>query len=498
VPSLSIADGDVPCLPERMCVEGKTDPWQLARCLRRLAVYKQHLRLHIGMLLAEVRARRIWRQPGIRTYDQYCVERLGFTRRRAEKLLRFRREMLRFHHLRQTYRNGKITYTAALKLLRILHPSTEVGWVDYATTVSFRELERVVDYALTYMLRGARPHQLEAHARLCNARRPNGEPIEKVLTVTEVLEAMAAAGVAPDDRGDQNANVFAEGGEREVASSTDGSANVFAEGGERDVASSPDGDANAFAATDNGVPIGYALAPTRPGALPRIAGLSPDAVFTEPERCVAQVRFWAPHDVADHFERAMRRCEAILDWRMADPWRYLEVMLVLFIKQHDTPEAREIERRHQILARDDFWCRVIGCMSRARLETHHIQYRSRGGTDHKWNLTATCRGHHRAIHRGQVVMGGWAPGQVVMKLGVNPKTGKALACYINEQRVPERTANRRLRRWRSWWRQRRRGGRRASLRLRPRRSASRASRSPRLHRRSRAARAADRHAQDGG
>jgi hypothetical protein len=54
-------------------------------------------------------------------------------------------------------------------------------------------------------------------------------------------------------------------------------------------------------------------------------------------------------------------------------------------------------------------------------------------------------------------MGGFAPDRLVFRLGINPKTGQALACYRNERRVSEAVAKADLARWRRFWRDRHAG-----------------------------------------
>ncbi len=53
-----------------------------------------------------------------------------------------------------------------------------------------------------------------------------------------------------------------------------------------------------------------------------------------------------------------------------------------------------------ILHRDGGTCTADGCQSRYRLQPHHIQPRSQGGTHHPNNLTTLCWFHHHVvIHR---------------------------------------------------------------------------------------------------
>jgi hypothetical protein len=66
------------------------------------------------------------------------------------------------------------------------------------------------------------------------------------------------------------------------------------------------------------------------------------------------------------------------------------------------PTTRTIppKLRRFVLHRDGGACTVDGCQSRYRLQPHHIQPRSQGGTHHPSNLTTLCWYHHHVvIHR---------------------------------------------------------------------------------------------------
>jgi hypothetical protein len=53
---------------------------------------------------------------------------------------------------------------------------------------------------------------------------------------------------------------------------------------------------------------------------------------------------------------------------------------------------------------------------------------------------------------GIIDIGGFAPDRLVFRLGIHPKTGKALVCYRNERRVSPEVAAADLARWRQFWR----------------------------------------------
>jgi hypothetical protein len=62
--------------------------------------------------------------------------------------------------------------------------------------------------------------------------------------------------------------------------------------------------------------------------------------------------------------------------------------------------------RRGVLQRDHHRCRVPGCRNAIFLDLHHIQPRADGGRHHPDNLLTLCSAHHRAAHRGELVIAG--------------------------------------------------------------------------------------------
>jgi hypothetical protein len=343
------------------------DAWDLAERLIRIAKEKQRLRFELAGLLLRFTAGSYATALGYSGLEAYCNERLGFAVRRAERLMRFRRGLDRFPKLAAAHLAGEISYTAALLLLRILHPRTEERWVQWATGITYREIERVTERA-----------------------RPFAPP-------------KATAFVAEDE---------------------------------------------------TALPMGCALPPEGNG-LPRIVGVPEDLAEADPERPIARIRFWMPQDALEIAHRALDRCRHLHAKPGSPSWAVLEIILVHFIQTQDTPAARAIERRHKIIARDGFRCLLPGCTSCTNLQAHHLRHRAQGGTDHDWNQASDCAGHHvPGVHAGVIDMGGFAPDQLITRLGINPRTGRAFASYRNERRISDDEAVAALAEWRRFWRDR--------------------------------------------
>src|SRR6185436_5747605 len=60
--------------------------------------------------------------------------------------------------------------------------------------------------------------------------------------------------------------------------------------------------------------------------------------------------------------------------------------------------------RRSVLLRDQRRCQVPGCQNRTWLDLHHLELRSEGGRHSMDNLSCICAAHHRAAHRGEIVL----------------------------------------------------------------------------------------------
>jgi hypothetical protein len=66
--------------------------------------------------------------------------------------------------------------------------------------------------------------------------------------------------------------------------------------------------------------------------------------------------------------------------------------------------------RRQVTRRDGGRCRAPGCRHAVFTDVHHLRLRSEGGESTLANLVTLCSAHHRAIHRGELVVDGEADG----------------------------------------------------------------------------------------
>jgi hypothetical protein len=74
---------------------------------------------------------------------------------------------------------------------------------------------------------------------------------------------------------------------------------------------------------------------------------------------------------------------------------------------HPSPRAKQSippALRRAVLTRDRRRCRVPGCAHSTFVDLHHAQPRAEGGRNEASNLLTLCGAHHRATHRGELLI----------------------------------------------------------------------------------------------
>jgi hypothetical protein len=69
--------------------------------------------------------------------------------------------------------------------------------------------------------------------------------------------------------------------------------------------------------------------------------------------------------------------------------------------------------RRLVHHRDGGRCRVPGCRHAVYVDNHHVDPKAEGGSHDPENLITLCSAHHRALHRGELVVRGRAPHDLV-------------------------------------------------------------------------------------
>jgi hypothetical protein len=93
-----------------------------------------------------------------------------------------------------------------------------------------------------------------------------------------------------------------------------------------------------------------------------------------------------------------------------------------------------IPTERKVLERDEYRCQMPGCSRRHGLESHHVCWRSHGGSDRPENRILLCALHHRMVHMGIIRVTGTAPGNLRWEIGRPGKTGDVLR-FLGERLV---------------------------------------------------------------
>ena len=120
-------------------------------------------------------------------------------------------------------------------------------------------------------------------------------------------------------------------------------------------------------------------------------------------------------------------------YRRVPDWVGLLAMLEDFVETWDHDEGASRRPAQAIYAREGWRCAAPGCTSRANLESHHIEYLSRGGDPKSpANQVCLCRFHHQLGEHGRFAScRGTAPLGLFWELGVDGIGGR----FANDRRV---------------------------------------------------------------
>jgi hypothetical protein len=124
------------------------EPFQLDARLRAAVRALQRIDFQTGRLLRLVAQLRLHHAFGCRTFPDYVRERLGFSLRKARALLALDRRLTELPAFAAAYRDGQLSFTRALLVLPVIHPTTERAWVARAREVTVRCLADCVEWAL--------------------------------------------------------------------------------------------------------------------------------------------------------------------------------------------------------------------------------------------------------------------------------------------------------------------------------------------------------------
>ncbi len=292
---------------------------------------------------AEVMRRRLSRDFGCSSINQYAMRELGFSKTRAGDFIRLARQLDNLPSVRQAMFSGELGYTKAREIIGVATPETEDGWLAAAKGSRkelIREVKRVKQAAKVD------PGQGELLPSPPTAVAPKEIPVRFQMVLTPEQEARRAAleerlhklGGMPHDRAELMLEAMA-----------------------------------ALVESKEKAPRG--VLQNRP----------PVQVHVHECKGRMTVQTEAGERELSRAETQRIRCDSAV----CKPGG----------RNTTTIPPRT---RREVLARDRHRCQAPGCNRTRFLEVHHIIPRNQGGTNHADNLTTLCGSCHRLVHERNV------------------------------------------------------------------------------------------------
>jgi len=117
----------------------------LKAALKRMAEAKQCAVICFG----EIMVRKLYRELGYSSVNQYAEKELGFSARRTGDFVMLCKKLEKLPLVKEQVATGQLGYTAARVIAPILDETNEKQWLDFASKNSRRDLEREVKRAKT-------------------------------------------------------------------------------------------------------------------------------------------------------------------------------------------------------------------------------------------------------------------------------------------------------------------------------------------------------------
>jgi 5-methylcytosine-specific restriction endonuclease McrA len=328
---------------------------------------------------------------GCASFSEYVGRLFGYSARTTQEKLRVAEALETLPRLARALEAGTLSWCAARELTRVAVVETEHAWIDAARGKTVRELEALVairapgDAPDAPATERPRPRMLRFEVAadtfatfreaMQHVRRLAGSSLDD----DAVLLAMARQVLGgPRDEGRSSYQISLS-----VCDACGGGAQSAA--GELVPVDAPVVATAACDAQHLGELVPQAAGPC---AANENAGV--DGVSAEPHQSSDHAHMGAPsprgHEVASDATPSGRAAVA---------------------QVHPKPRAKQSvppALRRAVLTRDHHRCRVPGCSHATFVDVHHVQPRSEGGRNEASNLLVLCSAHHRAAHRGELLV----------------------------------------------------------------------------------------------
>ncbi|MDQ7822279.1 MAG: HNH endonuclease signature motif containing protein [Candidatus Eremiobacteraeota bacterium] len=370
-PGSHCSDADTSVTLDGILMRPPADPFETVARLRSMAAFRHSLSFYQGRLLRTLNNFGLYKDMLFLSLGHYTRERLGMSRSTSYSLISLERSYLEYPDLQDLVLEGRLTPEQARHLAKVFNEGTRVKgvWLSYAQEVPVATLMASVEGFLRFAKRAV-------HKKWDITP----EAFEVAVTGRSVKRVSPAGLNATEPSGDMGLDaavqISAQQKTREGGYSSGGAVIwEVTQGREHlELLSILSGEGPHQEGT-------FGLSLSDRGAL---------------------IRFFLKLDLIPLWNHVVRL------WGGENLPLFIEALLDAFLAAWDLPEKKDIH--HRTLARDHFQCQVPGCRCRRNLHSHHIVFRSHGGSDKLHNRITLCMAHHlRCLHEGHLIIRGTAP-----------------------------------------------------------------------------------------
>ncbi|HEY3998675.1 MAG TPA: hypothetical protein VGO93_07405, partial [Candidatus Xenobia bacterium] len=143
------------CVPDFTCPKDAT-VFDMDRAVRQALLFQQSLDDVLLHKLWEAERLEIHGSLRFATFQQYLVERLGFSPRQAYRLRQLRRALAGQPEVAEAHAQGRLSRGQAAQVARVATPPTCEAWIAYAEKTTVDKLQRVVVEAVRLQEQGHR------------------------------------------------------------------------------------------------------------------------------------------------------------------------------------------------------------------------------------------------------------------------------------------------------------------------------------------------------
>jgi 5-methylcytosine-specific restriction endonuclease McrA len=363
-------------------VEDNDSEWvRVHEALSRLARERAAADAEEGRWLLAARRSAVHIHLGFGSFGEYIERLFGYTRRTVQEKLRVAEALEELPSLAHALETGLLSWSAARELTRVAVADTEQEWLELARGKTLRQLEEVVV--------GKCPGDDPSAAGLPSATRHVLRFEVAPETLALFREALTALRRRSGEAWDDDSALL------EMA---------------RQVLGGPQDDGRAS------YQIALAVCPScgcgRQQANGELVPVAAEVVAMA--QCDGQHLGFVP-------SRAANENGSVADAHVDATASHPDAHTITRAKQPVPPALRRAA-----LLRDQHRCRVPGCRNATFVDLHHVELRSEGGRNQLANLVTVCGAHHRAAHRGQLVVESDAHVGVRFRHGDGTEYGHAL------------------------------------------------------------------------